>query len=76
MWEGVSEKKKGEYNWKPCQNHIGNLRSFLKRKRLRCWHLEGLSMMPSTLKKGPDLPNVGTPVERAGKVPQENTRRG
>jgi len=48
------ERKKGEYSWKRCQNHIGSIRSFLKRKKLRGWHLEEPSTTPSTLKKGPN----------------------
>jgi len=61
-------------------NHIGSIRIFLKRKKLRCCHLEGPSTTPSTLKKGPnavgsDLPNVLTPVDRTGQIPQNNGRR-
>jgi len=52
MSEGLDEKKREEYSWKRCQNHIGNIRSFLERKKLRCWRLEGRSITPSTLRKG------------------------
>jgi len=33
---------------------FGGIRSFLKRKKLKCWRLKGLSITPSTLKKEPN----------------------
>jgi len=48
----IEMRTKEEYIWKCCQSHTGSIRTFLKRKRRQCWHLEGPLITPSTSRKG------------------------
>jgi len=49
----IERKEEGRVQLEMLQNHIVSIRSFSKRKKIRCCHLEGPSTMPSTLRKRP-----------------------